>query len=92
MTIKFVSNDKGAPGLKLAGFIVWARKLGGRNVTYPARTYSINGERRSYALLRPIADQASQTRLTEIILDAYREFERETGSAQPAAAASLAGR
>ena len=26
----------------------------GRNVTFPARTYSVNGERRSFALLRPV--------------------------------------
>ena len=40
-------------GLKLIGFAVWERKDGGRNVTFPARQYSVNGERRSFALLRP---------------------------------------
>ena len=45
-------------GLKLIGFSVWERRTGnGRNVTFPARQYSVNGERRSFALLRPI-DQA----------------------------------
>src|SRR5207247_106662 len=43
-------------GLKLIGFAVWERKNGGRNVTFPARQYSVNGERRSFALLRPVAD------------------------------------
>ena len=38
-------------GLKLIGFSVWERRDGGRNVTFPARQYSVNGERRSYALL-----------------------------------------
>jgi len=62
-------------GLKLVGFSVWERKQGGRNVTVPARQYSVNGERRSYALLRPIADMVAQDRLRDIILEAYREHE-----------------
>lgn len=42
-------------GLKLLGFAVWERRSGsGRNVTFPSRQYSVNGERRSYALLRPL--------------------------------------
>ena len=45
-------------GLKLIGFAVWEGKRGGRNVTFPARTYSVNGERRSFSLLRPIDDLA----------------------------------
>jgi hypothetical protein len=41
-------------GLKLIGFSVWERRTGnGRSVTFPARQYSTNGERRSFALLRP---------------------------------------
>ena len=28
----------------------------GRNVTFPARQYSVNGERRSFSLLRPVSD------------------------------------
>lgn len=43
-------------GLKLIGFSVWERRGGGKNVTFPARQYSVNGERRSYALLRPSKD------------------------------------
>jgi hypothetical protein len=39
-----------------------------RNVTFPARQYSVNGERRSFALLRPVADTASQDRLLGVIL------------------------
>jgi len=42
-------------GLKLIGFAIWERRgAGGRNVTFPARQYSVNGERRSFALLRPV--------------------------------------
>jgi hypothetical protein len=62
-------------GLKLIGFGVWERKNGGRNVTFPARQYSINGERRSYALLRPVEDTAAQNALRDLILDSYREHE-----------------
>ena len=33
-------------GLKLIGFAIWERRgAGGRNVTFPARQYSVNGER-----------------------------------------------
>ena len=63
-------------GLKLVGFAVWERRSGnGRNVTFPARNYAVNGERRSFALLRPITDSTAQDRLRDFILDAYREHE-----------------
>jgi hypothetical protein len=64
-------------GLKLIGFSIWERRGGGagRNVTFPARQYSVNGERRSFALLRPIGDTTSQSRVRELILDAYADFE-----------------
>lgn len=68
-------------GLKLLGFAVWERKGGGRSVTFPARQYSINGERRSFALLRPIADTTYQDRLRDQILDAYKEHEAELAAA-----------
>jgi hypothetical protein len=63
-------------GLKLIGFSIWERRTGaGRNVTFPARTYTVNGDRRSFALLRPIADTAAQERVRELILHAYAEYE-----------------
>ena len=62
-------------GLKLVGFMVWERRTGGRNVTFPARQYSINGERRSFALLRPAVDTAAQDQLRDVILDAYKDHE-----------------
>lgn len=62
-------------GLKLIGFAIWERKNGGRNVTFPARQYSVNGERRSYALLRPVADTSSQDKLRDMILGAFKEHE-----------------
>ena len=64
-------------GLKLIGFGIWERKAGnGRNVTFPARQYSVNGERRSFSLLRPSnGDVTAQDKLRELILQAYAEFE-----------------
>src|SRR4051812_24733570 len=66
-------------GLKLIGFSVWERKTGtGRNVTFPARQYSVNGERRSFALLRPIADMNAQNRIRDLVLQAYAEYEEHS--------------
>jgi hypothetical protein len=62
-------------GLKLIGFAIWERRNGGRTVTFPARQYSVNGERRSFALLRPVADATSQERLRDVIVAAYAEHE-----------------
>ena len=63
-------------GLRLLGFAVWERRDGGRNVTFPARQYSVNGERRSYALLRPTNGDASvQDAIRQSILDAYGRLE-----------------
>jgi hypothetical protein len=69
-------------GLKLIGFGIWERRTGGgRNVTFPARTYSVNGERRSFALLRPTGDATAQNRVRELILEAYAEFEEKAAVA-----------
>jgi len=69
-------------GLKLIGFAIWERRTGnGRNVTFPARQYAVNGERRSFALLRPIADAAAQDRIRELVLQAYAEYEQEATEA-----------
>jgi hypothetical protein len=63
-------------GLKLIGFSIWERRTGGnRNVTFPARSYTVAGERRSYALLRPIVDVTSQEKVRDLILQAYAEYE-----------------
>ena len=65
-------------GLKLIGFAVWERRSGGgRNVTFPARQYSVNGERRSFALLRPAVDSTAQNRLRDMILEAYQAHEEQ---------------
>ena len=73
--VHFVGNSPLA-GLKLIGFSIWERRGGtGRNVTFPARQYSMNGERRSFALLRPIVDVTAQNALRDRILEAFAEYE-----------------
>jgi hypothetical protein len=65
-------------GLRLIGFAIWERRGGGaRNVTFPARQYAVNGERRSFALLRPIAGHDAQQRLRNLVLEAYAEYEEQ---------------
>ncbi len=77
-------------GLKLVGFGVWERRTGvGRNVTFPARQYTVNGERRSFSLLRAITDATAQDRIREAILEAYAENEARAAVA-PAASESSA--
>ena len=70
-------TDGPLAGLRLVGFAVWERKGGnGRNVTFPARQYTVNGERRTFALLRPINDDVTaQERLRVLILEAYADWE-----------------
>jgi hypothetical protein len=69
-------------GLKLIGFGIWERRTGnGRNVTFPARQYSVNGERRSFALLRPVTDATAQDKIRDLVLAAYAEFEAEAAVA-----------
>jgi hypothetical protein len=75
-------SDGPLSGLKLIGFSVWERRgSGGRNVTFPARSYAVNGERRSFALLRPTVDATGQNRLRELILEAFQEFEERAAVA-----------
>ena len=69
-------------GLKLIGFGIWERRGGsGRNVTFPARQYAVNGERRSFALLRPIIDTAAQERIRDLVLEAYAAYEQQASIA-----------
>ena len=72
-------TDGPLEGLKLIGFGVWERRGGGgRNVTFPARQYSVNGERRSFALLRAVTDTAAQERVRDLVLQAYAQYEQQT--------------
>jgi hypothetical protein len=73
-------SDGPLAGLKLIGFAIWERRGGvGRNVTFPARQYSVNGERRSFALLRPMTDTKAQEAVRDVILAAYAEVESAAG-------------
>ena len=71
-------TDGPLEGLKLIGFAIWETRSGARrNVTFPARQYSVNGERRSFALLRPISDTAAHDRIRDLVLEAYASYEAE---------------
>ena len=76
-------TDGPLAGLKLIGFAIWERRGGGtgRNVTFPARQYSVNGERRSFALLRPVVDTTAQNNLRELILEAFQAYEEQAAIA-----------
>jgi hypothetical protein len=75
-------TDGELEGLKLIGFSIWERRGGGgRNVTFPARSYVVNGDRRSFALLRPIVDKNAQDRVRDLVLEAYAEFEERSEAA-----------
>jgi hypothetical protein len=75
-------TDGPLAGLKLLGFAVWDRRNGsGRNVTFPARNYSVNGATRSFVLLRSIADEHAPDVLRDQILLAYAEHASEAAVA-----------
>ena len=75
-------SDGDLDGLKLLGFSVWERRSGGgRNVTFPARQFTVEGERRSFALLRPINDVHAQERIRDLVLQAYTEYEERSAIA-----------
>ena len=75
-------TDGELEGLKLIGFSIWERRSGNRHsVTFPARQYAVNGERRSFALLRPIADVGAQNRIRDLVLEAYAEYEERSAVA-----------
>src|SRR4051812_27552948 len=78
-------TDGPLAGLKLIGFAIWERRGGtGRNVTFPARQYSVNGERRTFALLRPITDTTAQNNIRDLILAAFVEYEEQATGTQEA--------
>ena len=68
--VHFVGGD--LDGLKLVGFAVWTRRNGdGHNVTFPARPFTLHGERKHFALLRAVEDPNAQNRIRQMVLDAY---------------------
>ena len=84
---ELVFDDGVLNGLKLVGFSIWEPRGGSaggrRNVTFPARTYSVNGERRTFALLRPVVDSTAQEPLRALILQAHAEYEKQAAPDQP---------
>ncbi len=65
-------------GLRLIGFSIWQSRRGrSRTVTVPARTYFVHGERRAYALLRPVNDEGSIDPVRRLILESCAEFEQQ---------------
>ncbi|MEQ1907557.1 MAG: hypothetical protein ABMA15_01980 [Vicinamibacterales bacterium] len=70
-------------GLKLIGFGVWVRRDGnGQNVTFPARQFTVHGERRSFALLRAVGNPNAQDRVRELVIRAYLATEDDTTQAE----------
>jgi hypothetical protein len=70
-------------GLKLVGFSIWERRAdGGRSVTMPARRFAVNGERRSFALLRPTGDTAAQEPIRALVLEAFARFEAQRAQSE----------
>ena len=64
-------------GLKLVGFTVWeSRKGDGHSVTFPARSYTKDGEKRQYQLLRRTGDN-SDAAVKDLILAAYAAHPEE---------------
>jgi hypothetical protein len=71
-------------GLKLIGFSVWEARGGkGHSVSFPDRQYRIGDERRTFALLRPIADVSAQERVRDLVLEAYNKFAGHADSESP---------
>jgi hypothetical protein len=69
-------------GLKLLGFAAWRQRNGsGRNVTFPARPFTLNGERRNFALLRAIEDRSVEDRVRQLVLQAFELHEQQAEDA-----------
>jgi hypothetical protein len=65
-------------GLKLIGFAIWERRDGkGRNITFPARQFTVGGDRRSFSLLRYVDNPSAPDRLRDFLLQAYQAHEQE---------------
>jgi hypothetical protein len=69
-------DDDALSGLTLVGFAIWEGRNGrGRNVTFPARQYLVNGKRRHYVLLRAAEETATTNPLRDRIFQAYADHE-----------------
>ena len=61
-------------GLKLLGFTIWEGRGGkGPSVSLPSRYYVVNGERRSFTLLRPSGEAPAQDTLRDTLLAVFAD-------------------
>jgi hypothetical protein len=61
-------------GLKLLGLTVWEGRGGmGPSVSLPSRHYVVNGERRSFTLLRPSGEAPAQDTLRDTLLSVFAD-------------------
>ena len=68
--LQFIGGE--LDGLKLLGFGIWQQRNGsGRNVTFPARPFMVNSERRNFALIRAVDARSAEDRLRQLVLQAY---------------------
>ena len=71
-------------GLKLVGFAVWQKRDGrGQNVSFPSRQFTVQGERRTFSLLRWVAKREAQDRLERLLVDAYADHVRHSSQKEP---------
>lgn len=86
-------TDGPLAGLRLIGFAVWETRITDMvpvseavrknrfKVTFPSRTYRLNGESRSFALLRPIEPGGTNDTAVKVrIIEAYQAFEAQRRS------------
>jgi hypothetical protein len=75
--VELLFEEGALNGLRLIGFGIWESRSahGGRSVTFPARSYFVRGEKRTYALLRPVSDDVKADPVRKLILESYAEFE-----------------
>jgi len=71
-------------GLSLVGFSVWeGRQPDTINVSFPSRSWTANGERRSFALLREadnVEGPKAKKWLSDLIVASYREAAEKDGA------------
>ena len=83
-TIRFL--DGPLDGCVLSGFTIWRSRDGGANVTFPDRSYTKNGQKERYELLRP-TDRTARETVTRFIVT---EYERHLAEQANAAAMQVA--
>jgi hypothetical protein len=86
--LQFIGGE--LDGLKLLGFGIWQQRNGsGQNVTFPARHFTVNGERRNFTLLRAVDDRRAEDRVRQLVLQ-VRGFQTDIGSRTEGMAVAVA--